>query len=212
MFGITNFTAFIVAGIILNLTPGADTLYILGRSVSQGRKAGIYSALGISVGCLIHTMLAAFGLSMIIAQSQTAFAVVKYAGALYLFYLGIRMILSNPAMAAFELDTQTRQTSFQKIFLSGIITNVLNPKVALFFLAFLPQFVESGEANNPVPFLILGFTFITTGTLWCLMLAFFSSMLARKIRQNYFMKRWLDRLAGILFITLGVKLALQTRQ
>jgi len=209
MFGITNFPAFIIAGILLNLTPGTDTMFILGRSISLGRKAGVYSALGISAGCCVHTILAAFGLSAIVAQSEMVFDVIKYAGALYLFYLGIRMIIAN-SNSDFELNSGT-ESNFKNIFASGILTNVLNPKVALFFLAFLPQFVEKGHADSPVPFLILGLTFIFTGTFWCMMLVFFSSSLAARIKENFRAKAWLDRATGTIFITLGIKLAMEKR-
>ncbi len=209
MLGITNFTTFIIACILLNMTPGSDTMYILGRSISQGRKAGILSVLGISAGCLTHTLLAAFGLSFIVAQSELAFNIIKYLGAAYLFYLGIRMIFTA-ATNSFQLDEKPMDE--RKIFISGLITNVLNPKVALFFLAFLPQFVNAEVAGNPLPFLLLGLTFTTTGTLWCLCLAFFASMLSTRIRQNPSIKKWLDRVTGVLFIGLGIKLALQSKQ
>ena len=209
MLGITNFTTFIIACILLNITPGSDTMYILGRSISQGRKAGILSVLGISAGCLTHTLLAAFGLSFIVAQSELAFNIIKYLGAAYLFYLGIRMIFTA-ATNSFQLDEKPMDE--RKIFISGLITNVLNPKVALFFLAFLPQFVNAEVAGNPLPFLLLGLTFTTTGTLWCLCLAFFASMLSTRIRQNPSIKKWLDRVTGVLFIGLGIKLALQSKQ
>jgi threonine/homoserine/homoserine lactone efflux protein len=210
MFGVTHFTAFLIAGILLNLTPGADTMYILGRSIAQGRKAGIYSALGIATGCLVHTLLAAFGLSMIIAQSQLAFDIVKYAGSVYLGYLGVKMLLAK-VDKNFDMD-ESKQNSLRQLYVSGILTNVLNPKVALFFLAFLPQFVQTNQATNPVPFLLLGFTFFLTGTTWSLMLALFSSLLAGKIKANYQFKLWLNRITGGVFIALGIKLAFQTKQ
>lgn len=210
MFGITNFTAFVLAGILLNLTPGADTMYILGRSMAQGRKAGMYSALGISTGSLVHTLLAAFGLSIVIAQSQFAFDIIKYAGALYLGYLGIKMLLTNPETQV-KLE-ESKPQSYRNLYVSGILTNVLNPKVALFFLAFLPQFVQANQATNPLPFLLLGFTFILTGTLWCFILAFFSSLLAEKIKQKPSIKVWFNRITGGVFIALGIKLALQSKK
>ncbi len=210
MFGITDVTAFLLAGIWLNLTPGADTMYILGRSIVQGRKAGIYSALGISTGCLVHTVLAAFGLSIIITQLPLAFNLVKYLGAGYLGFLGIKLLLTRPD-ADFTLPPG-QPSSLRKLHLSGILTNVLNPKVALFFLAFLPQFVQADQAQNPIPFLMLGATFILTGTTWCVILALFSSSLAGKIIKNRQVKVWLNRVTGGVFIMLGIKLALQTKE
>ncbi|TPN86302.1 LysE family translocator [Aquimarina algicola] len=206
MFGITNFEAFILAGIVLNLTPGADTMYILGRSISQGKKAGTLSALGIATGALIHCLFAALGLSIILAKSALAFEIVKYVGAAYLIYLGIKMLTTKPD-PNFELQNNSLQVNYRKIYVSGILTNVLNPKVALFFLAFLPQFINPDYSQSFLPFLILGLTFVTTGTIWCLALAMFSSRLSNTIRKNYKIKKWLDKITGGIFIALGIKLA-----
>lgn len=181
MLGIINLPAFIAAGILLNLTPGADTMYILGRSMSQGRKAGIYSALGISTGVIVHINLAAFGLSLIIAKSTFAFDLIKYAGAFYLAYLGIKMLIKKPVPNELIIGNKA---SMRGVFLSGVLTNVLNPKVSLFFLVFLPQFVEPANASDPLPFLILGLIVTTSGTIWCLILAVFSSTIFNRIRNN----------------------------
>lgn len=210
MFGIINFEAFILASLLLNLTPGADTMYILGRSISQGKKAGILSALGIASGALIHCLFAVLGLSILLAKSALAFQIVKYVGAFYLIYLGIKMLISS-SKASFELTEKASNVNFRKIYLSGILTNLLNPKVAFFFLAFIPQFINEAYSNSPIPFLVLGLTFITTGTIWCLILAFFSSKLSEKIRANYRFKIWLDKITGSLFIVLGIKLALSKK-
>ena len=123
MFGITNFTAFLLAGILLNLTPGTDTIYILSRSISQGKKAGLLSALGISAGCLVHTLFAAFGLSVILSQSAAAFDAVKYLGALYLIYLGLKTLFSRQKRG-FDLDAVPLRYSDGRIFVSGMLTNV----------------------------------------------------------------------------------------
>jgi RhtB (resistance to homoserine/threonine) family protein len=207
MFGIINFEAFLLAGIILNLTPGSDTMYILGRSISQGKKAGILSALGIATGALVHCLFAALGLSIILAKSALAFEIVKYVGAAYLIFLGVKMLISK-SNGEFDLKKENKQVNYRKIYISGIFTNVLNPKVALFFLAFLPQFINPEHAQNFMPFLILGLTFVFTGTIWCLTLAIFSSKLSDKIRQNYKIKKWLDKITGGIFVALGIKLAL----
>ena len=211
MFGITNFETFLIAGILLNLTPGADTMYILSRSISQGKKAGILSSLGISTGSLIHCIIAAFGLSIIIAKSAIAFSTIKYLGATYLIYLGIKSLLTK-SRNEFEIKKlQNKKTSNRKIFVSGILTNIFNPKVALFFLAFLPQFIDPNYATNSLPFIILGLTFIATGTIWCLALAMFSAKLSDRIRRNYKIKMWLDKITGGIFIALGIKLALSKK-
>ena len=208
MFGIINLPAFILGGALLIISPGADTMYILSRSIAQGKKAGIYSVLGIVTGTLCHIILVAFGLSLIIARSAVAFYVIKYAGAGYLAYLGIKMLLSKP-MAQLELDN--KRVNPHKIYISGILNNLLNPKAILFFLVFLPQFVKTSEAHNPVPFLILGVLIIIPGTIWCIMLAVFASKLADKIKKSSRVSLWLNRLTGGVFIALGLRLALLSK-
>jgi RhtB (resistance to homoserine/threonine) family protein len=207
MFGITNFITFWIAGTLLNITPGSDTMYVLGRSISQGKMAGIYSALGIFVGCLVHVFFAAFGLSVIIQQSQLAFDLIKYAGAAYLCYMGFKM-LTQKGNTDFSVSDKMEQVNLKNIFVSGVITNVLNPKVALFFIAFLPQFVDKNYENPALSFLILGLVFDLTGTLWLMLLAAFSSKMTNKIKQNIHIKTWIDRVAGAIFIFLGLKLAM----
>ncbi|HHL31896.1 MAG TPA: LysE family translocator, partial [Oceanospirillales bacterium] len=201
MFGIINFETFVIAGLLLNLTPGVDTMYILSRSISQGKKAGVYSALGIATGALFHVVFATLGLSIILAKSALAFEIVKYFGAGYLIYLGVKTLLSQ-SHDKFNLDNKKTQISHKKIYISGILTNVLNPKVALFFLAFLPQFINPNHTENALPFLILGSVFLFTGTSWCIILALFASKLSDKIRQNYTIKFWLDKITGGVFVLL----------
>jgi len=207
MFGIINFEAFVIAGILLNLTPGTDTFYILSQSMANGKKAGFLSALGISTGSIIHTVFATLGLSFILAESQLAFDILKYAGAIYLIYLGIKaMFITDQNSLPNQKNVENQRNS--KNYVSGILTNVLNPKVALFYLAFLPQFVDPVYSNHFISLIILGLTFTTTGTIWCLILAKYSAKLTEKIKENPCIKIWLDRLTGIIFISLGVKLAL----
>ena len=205
MFGIINLPAFIVASALLIVSPGVDTVYILSRSIAQGKKAGIYSVLGIVTGSLLHVTLAAFGLSIIIAQSVTSFNIIKYAGAVYLSYLGIKMLLAKPIA---QLDTDTPFLNVGKLYISGILTNLFNPKIILFYLVFLPQFVKTSEAHNPIPFLILGLMFIIPATVWCIMLVLFAVKLSQKLRQNNKISVWLNRATGVVFIALGLKLAL----
>jgi RhtB (resistance to homoserine/threonine) family protein len=208
MFGIHNYWLFIVSGLLLNITPGQDTLYIVGRSVSQGRRAGVLSVLGISTGCLVHTLAAAFGLSAVLAASSEAFMVVKFIGAAYLVYLGFQMIFSRASVPR-QLTTGQPARGWI-IYRQGILTNLLNPKVALFFLAFLPQFIESGSNTKVVAFLILGLTFIFNGTIWCMLVVWFSSAFSqRRLRQRRSMESWLKRAAGALFVGLGLKIALE---
>jgi threonine/homoserine/homoserine lactone efflux protein len=206
-FGIINFPAFLLAGILLNLTPGTDTMYILARSLALGRKAGILSALGISTGAVVHTLAAACGLSVILANSATAFFLVKYSGACYLVYLGVRSFKTE-TMLVVPQDTGEERVGYRGIYLSGVLTNILNPKVALFFLAFLPQFIVADHKHSMVSFLILGITFITTGTIWCFCLAIFSSLITGRILKKKGCLSLLHKLSGGIFIGLGIKLAI----
>jgi len=136
MFGTQDLALFLISGLLLNLTPGQDTFYILGRSIAQGRRAGILSVLGITSGCAVHTFAAAFGLSAILATSSSAFVVVKILGVTYLVYLGMGLLFERSAGAA--LRSAPSPESGWAIYRAGFLTNVLNPKVALFFMAFLP--------------------------------------------------------------------------
>lgn len=205
MFGIENYFGFIIAGVLLNLTPGADTMYILTRSVTQGRRAGIYSALGISTGGLIHTIFASLGLSILLAQSVIAFHVVKYIGVLYLVYLGIKMIIEKNNLFD-NKNTKIGTFDLYKIYRQGLLTNVLNPKVALFFLSFIPQFIDPAFAKGPIPFTILGLTFVATGTIWCFVLAFSASTITQSLRGNERIGKIMQKLSGIVFIGLGIKI------
>ena len=208
MFGIENYLGFIAAGIVLNLTPGADTMYILTRSISQGRKAGVYSVLGITTGSLVHTICASLGLSIILAESATAFAIVKYLGVAYLVYLGAKMLMDK--RNAFDGSFQkAEQLNLRKVYRQGILTNVLNPKVALFFLAFLPQFINPDHASGTLPFLLLGVTFTTTGLLWCLFLAYASSLITKTLRENERIGLIMQKISGAVFIALGLRLLVQ---
>jgi threonine/homoserine/homoserine lactone efflux protein len=202
MFGIVNYGAFVIAAILLNLTPGVDTVYILTKGMAGGRKHGIVSALGISTGCLVHTILVALGLSIILMSSPLAFFVVKAAGALYLVGMGIHTIIKRNAFS-FGSEEETAAT-LRRVYVQGIITNVLNPKVALFFLAFLPQFIDPGSSVGPVPFLLLGLTFVTTGTVWGLILAFGSSFFHGLLSRNKRVATVANVVAGIIYIILGL--------
>ena len=205
MFGIHDFGLFLAAGILLNLTPGPDTVYILGRSIAQGREAGIASALGISLGSIFHTCAAALGLSAILATSALAFGTIKLLGGAYLIFLGIKMILDRRKQLSLPSNFRRRTTI--AAFRHGVLTNILNPKVALFFLAFLPQFIDPASGAKVPAFILLGLTFVTTGTIWCLILAWFASVFSERLRANETISQWLNRTAGALFVFLGLRLA-----
>lgn len=205
MFGIHDFGLFLAAGILLNLTPGPDTAYILGRSIAQGREAGVASALGISLGSIFHTCAAALGLSAILATSALAFGAIKLLGGAYLIFLGIKMLLDRRKQLSVPSDFRRRTT--MAAFRQGVLTNVLNPKVALFFLAFLPQFIDPAANMKIAAFIVLGLTFVTTGTIWCLVLAWFASIFSERLRNNETISQRLNRAAGALFVFLGLRLA-----
>lgn len=206
MFGIQNFSLFLVSCILLNITPGQDTMYILGRSIAQGRKAGTISVFGIMSGVLVHTLLAAFGLSVILATSSLAFSIVKYLGAGYLIWIGFGFLLKGGEGHHLEM-VKKEQVKSWTIYRQGVLTNVLNPKVSLFFLSFLPQFVVPQADFIFVPFLMLGMTFFATGSMWCMVLVFGSTWLKGKIGHRTAMGGITKKLTGALFVGLGVKLA-----
>jgi threonine/homoserine/homoserine lactone efflux protein len=205
MFGTEHFPLFVLSGVLLNLTPGQDTLYIVGRSVSQGRRAGVLSVLGIVSGTIIHTVAAAFGLSAILATSAEAFTVVRLAGAAYLVWLGLGLIVRTGASEPATM--QSAMANDFAIYRAGLLTNVLNPKVALFFLAFLPQFVSPSAPSRVLAFMFLGGMFVFTGTLWCLVLVWGASAISRRLREPAAGGALLKRATGAIFVGLGVRLA-----
>lgn len=206
MFGIENFIVFVTTGILLNLYPGPDSLYIIGRSMSQGRLAGVFAVLGISSGSLVHTFIGSIGLSALLLSSAKAFLIVKYMGAGYLFYQAILMIKDSKTYT-FPGSQSLMTGSLFKIYKQGALTNILNPKVALFFMALLPQFISTTSQNKSLSFILLGLVFISTGTIWCLLLALFSSFLGQRLRSNSSILRWMLRANAGLFTYLGIRLA-----
>lgn len=208
MFGTHDLALFVVSGLLLNITPGADTLYIVSRSAASGAKAGAVAALGIAAGCVVHMFAAALGLSAILAASATAFLVVKLVGAAYLVYLGVSMLRSGAPRAA---GPPPAVAPLSRIFAQGVLTNVLNPKVALFFLAFLPQFIDSGTPDKVAAFLFLGLVFNVNATFWNLFVARVAATARRRVRLSGRWTKWLQRAVGGAFIALGVKLALSER-
>ncbi|MCE9668059.1 LysE family translocator [Myxococcus stipitatus] len=208
LFEPTRLVAFLLAGIALNLTPGPDTMYVLARSVGQGRGAGFVSALGIAVGCLFHIAAATLGLSALLATSAVAFTVVKWVGALYLVWLGIQMLRSKAGPDAVR---GLAPASLWRIFRDGVVTNVLNPKVALFFLAFLPQFVDPTRGSTGLQFVLLGLLFDLTGTLWLAFIAGVAGAFGAWLRRSPRFTAWQQRVTGGVFVALGARLALQER-
>lgn len=235
---------FVAAGLLLNLTPGPDVLYIVTHALRSGARAGMVAALGITAGCFVHIFAAALGVSALMAASHTAFTVLKWAGAAYLVYVGVRMLLARAprkgALSAMELVAvgaiPMRATALKGIFFQGFWTNVLNPKVALFFLAFVPQFITPDMENKPLAFLLLGLLFNFNGLwvnfAWAQTAAWLARRVGAAARRRAAPKagepplgaastrsaerggalipgmHWLERAAGLMFIGFGLKLAL----
>ena len=211
---------FILAGWLLNLTPGPDVLCIVSHALRSGARAGIVAGLGVTAGCFIHIFAAALGVGALIAASATAFTVLKWVGAAYLFYVGVKLLLArvgtgpgvSPLGAAVVAQTHEHlPADLHKVFRDGFFTNALNPKVAIFFLAFVPQFIAPGTAEPIWAFLSLGVLFninaIPVNTGWALVAAW-AARRAAVVQRSL---AWLDRVAGALFIAFGLKLALSSR-
>lgn len=207
MLGIHAYGLFIAAGLLLNLTPGQDTMFIIGQSLAGGRRAGVAAAFGITLGSVCHTLAAALGLSAILATSAWAFSIVKLAGAAYLVLLGLRLLLTAPVSARSDAGAAVSRLRPRVVLRQGILTNLLNPKVALFFLAFLPQFIDPASETKTLAFLALGASFIATGLAWSLVLATLAAQLQRFFTRNPRARAFVDRAVGGLFIALGARLA-----
>jgi len=206
MLGIHHYWLFIATAILLIITPGQDTFFILGRSLSGGRSAGIAAALGISTGTVVHTILAALGLSALLATSPYAFMAVKFAGAAYLVFIGLRALLTRATGLPGE-DTASGSQDRSSAFRQGVLTNLLNPKVALFFLALMPQFIDAASTRKVGAFLVLGLTFVTLGLIWVVMLAVAAAELRGAFLRRPSMANVLNKAAGAMFVALGLKLA-----
>ena len=205
MFGTHDFLLFVTAGVLLNITPGPDMLYIVGRSSTQGWRAGAAAALGVAAGCVVHIVAAALGLSAILAASATAFTILKIIGAAYLVYVGISLILSSRSSRRAGRVVALAPVTLRTVFVQGFLTNVLNPKVALFFLAFLPQFIDSDAPSKPLAFLFLGAVFNFNGTLWNLLVGWSAARFTVGIERSK-LAVWFNRCIGGLFVYLGVRL------
>jgi threonine/homoserine/homoserine lactone efflux protein len=199
---------FIGAGLLLNLTPGPDVLYIVGRGLSQGRSAGVVSALGIAVGCVCHLTATALGLSAVMLAWPRAYDFVRYAGATYLIWLGAHAWRNRAGTGTVRV---LEPVPLGQIFRQGVVTNVLNPKVALFFLAFLPQFTDAARGPLPLQIVVLGLIFIVNGLMVCLAYAWAAGWLGAGATTRYGGSTWYNRAMGALFIAIGLRLALGDR-
>lgn len=201
MFGIVNFTVFVSSCIILHFAPGADTMYILGKTLSGGKKSGIISVFGISTGVLIHTILVAFGLSAVLSKSILAFNIIKTLGAVYLIYMGIKSIMDKSSL---EESRENKIENLKEIYFQGVITNILNPKVALFFLAFLPQFINENNQYGILPFILLGISFCITSSIYGIILAIFSGEVLKFFNKDSKFSSKMKKISGIIYIILGI--------
>ena len=209
MFGIHDLPLFIVSGLLLNIVPGPDSLLIVSRSAGQGWRAGPAAALGIGAGTFVHVLGAALGLSAVLATSADAFTVVKYVGAAYLVYIGIRLCLGA---ARRQPDAAPAPPlPYRALFAQGFLSNVLNPKVALFFLAFVPQFITPTSPTKALAFIALGCIFNVNSMVWCHGLAVCAAAAGRRTRLGAGATRWLNRLVGAVFVSFGIRLALAGR-
>jgi len=206
MFGIHDLALFMVSGLLLNILPGPDSLLIMTRSATQGWRAGVAAALGIGTGTIVHVLAAALGMSAILATSATAFTVVKFVGAAYILYMAIGLLRTRRSTAA-QAAPKLTPLPYRKIFAQGVLTNVLNPKVALFFLAFVPQFIDADAPNKALAFVILGSIFNINGMLWCCGLALFTAFASARLKLSQTVSLWLNRITGGLFVWLAIKLA-----
>ena len=205
----TRFLLFIGVSWALILAPGPDLLYVITRGVSQGRRAGMLSALGVIGGILVHTTAAAFGLTLILQTSALAFLIVKYIGAGYLIYLGIKAWREK---STFQVETIQGNVSFRKVFWQGVLSNVFNPKIAIFFLAFLPQFVEKDRGNVPLQMAAIGLTFAFFGLCFLLTVGYSSGTIGGWLASRPHYTQLLGRLAGGILVGLGLRLAFTQRR
>lgn len=204
-----KFILFIGVSWALIIAPGPDMLYVITRGVTQGRRAGMISAVGVICGILVHTTAAAFGLTLILQTSAAAFLVVKYLGAIYLVYLGIKAWRDKNS---FDVQTSALSMNFRKVFWQGVLSNVLNPKIAIFFLAFLPQFVDKGSPDVTSQMVLLGLTFAGFGLCFLLAVGYSSGTIGGWLTRQPHYAQFLQRFAAAILIALGIRLALTERQ
>lgn len=206
MDGFINFPLFLVSSILIIIAPGPDFIYVTTRGISEGRKAGLLSALGISIGLLIHTLFAAFGLSTLIQASRLAYLIVKYIGAGYLIFIGIKVLLNKKNVKKENTKSDIKKTN---VFKQGVITNVFNPKAIVTFMAFLPQFVNVKIINPIGQFITLGMILSIMAILWFGIIGYFAGSIGTYIRKNIRIQNWITRVSGLVMILLGLRLALK---
>jgi threonine/homoserine/homoserine lactone efflux protein len=201
-----SYLLFVAASIMYCIVPGPDMIYLLSRSVAQGKKSGMMAALGLNAGAYCHLFAAIVGISAVLATSSVAFTIIKWAGAAYLVYLGLQAISNRGAELSLSSDNMT-ESSGRAIFWQGFWNDVLNPKVAVFFLAILPQFINPESGNQFYQLLILGVTVNMVGITTNLCIVYFASSFTQNLRRSPNVTEWLNRFIGAIFIALGIRLA-----
>lgn len=207
----TQLLMFIAAGWLLNLTPGPDVLYIVSSALKSGVRAGIVAALGIVSGCFVHVFAAALGVGALLATSATAFTVLKWAGAAYLMWMGVKLLLAKgggSSIVPAGVSAEVVAVNLWRVFRQGFLTNVLNPKVALFFLAFVPQFIAPGTEDKVTAFLLLGLLFNLNSLPINFGYAWLAGWATRRVGAVQRAMHWMDRAAGVMFVGFGLRLAM----
>ncbi|MGN7178252.1 LysE family translocator [Cytobacillus firmus] len=205
-----DFFTFLILSLFVVMSPGIDTALITKRTISDGRTEGYKMGLGITAGSLVHTFAAAFGLSAVLMQSAAAFKVIKYAGAVYLIYLGLSSFISLKKKKNSEIETEVKSDMKKSAFKQGLLSNVLNPKVAMFFLTFLPQFVKAGE-NAQQQLIIMGIIYTLMSISWFFLYVFFINYL-REWLMSPKVQRVMDKATGVVLIGFGLKLAMDKQR
>ncbi|MFP3916764.1 LysE family translocator [Lysinibacillus telephonicus] len=198
--------AFILAAFIICVAPGPDMAFVISRSISQGRKHGIATAIGIQIGTIIHILLAVLGLSAILMTSVWAFLILKYIGAAYLIYLGIQTLKNRNS---FSISTDKKKVSIRKAFWEGALTDIFNPKVALFFLTFIPQFIDPSLSNTAIQFIILGLILGILGLIVDITVALIASLFGNFLAKSKIALWWQQTISGVTLLGLGAWLALE---
>jgi threonine/homoserine/homoserine lactone efflux protein len=207
----TQLLMFIAAGWLLNLTPGPDVLYIVSSALKSGVRAGMVAALGVVSGCFVHVFAAALGVGALLATSATAFTLLKWAGAAYLMWMGVKLLLAKgggSSIVPVGVSAEVAAVNLWRVYRQGFLTNVLNPKVALFFLAFVPQFIAPGTEDKVTAFLLLGLLFNLNSLPINFGYAWLAGWASRRVGAVQRAMHWMDRAAGLMFIGFGLKLAL----
>ena len=204
----TQTVLFIVTSLLVIITPGQDMILVMSRAIAGGSKAGITTAAGVSIGLIGHTLLTAFGLGSLLMASEVLFTALKLVGAVYLVYLGIRLILSKSNRLNLE---QVKPTQLKKLFMVGAFSNISNPKITIFYFAFLPQFISSDIQNPTYLLLLLGISFSLLTFLVKAPIGYFSGVLSSWLRARPMILRWIDRTSGVILVGLGTKLAFEKR-